>query len=134
MIENQRRFLTAMLCRGRCEGLSRFAVQRARRPKPACLIQEVGHLRGYAPEARARANDDRIVIRQISDHRHGGRLIQHRKVKSRRGYKRQISAIPLHFRLANMFVRRTMHYQNLCHRNLLLWAWRIDDAPGLCPI
>ncbi len=46
------------------------------RPQAAGLVEEVGHLRGHAAKARARADDDGVVVGQVLDRGDRGGLVQ----------------------------------------------------------
>ena len=75
--DREERHLLAAMLRGRGgEGAPDFPMQRATHPQAAGLIQKIRHLRRHAPEARAHADDDRVVIRELVHRRNWGFLIQ----------------------------------------------------------
>ena len=53
-----------------------LTVERAARPKPARLVEEVGHLRRQAAKPCTRADDDGIVVDEILDLGDRGGLIK----------------------------------------------------------
>ena len=65
-----------MLCGGRRERTADLTVERAARPKPARLVEEVGHLRRQTAKPGTRADDDGIVVDEILDLGDWGGLIE----------------------------------------------------------
>lgn len=70
-----RRFLAAMLASRRGEDAADTADQGVPRPDTACLIEEVFHLRRHVAEACRRADDDRVIVRQLRDGRNRCMLV-----------------------------------------------------------
>src|ERR1700730_14011229 len=68
--------LAAMLCRGRREGAADLAVQGSTHPKPACLVEEVGHLGVQTTEPRAGAHNNGVVIGEVFYLRHWSSLVE----------------------------------------------------------
>src|SRR5580765_8406188 len=60
-----RRLLPAMLGGAAGEDAADLADQRALHPQAAGLVEEVAHLRAHVAEARGRAEDDGVVIREL---------------------------------------------------------------------
>ena len=58
------------------EGAADLAVQGTSGPEPACLVEEVGHLRGHAAKPCANPDDDGVIVGQVLDSGDGGRLIE----------------------------------------------------------
>src|SRR5205814_3019025 len=72
----QRSFLAPVLGRGRGEGATDLAVQRALGPESAGLVEEIRHLRSHAAEPGDSAYDDGIIIGKLFDLRHRRCLVQ----------------------------------------------------------
>src|SRR5436190_18981653 len=68
--------LAAMLCCGRREGTADLAVQGSTHPKPACLVEEVGHLRVETAEPCAGAHNNGVVIGEVFDLRYRSSLVE----------------------------------------------------------
>src|ERR1700691_4699335 len=61
------RLVAAMLCRARSEGTAHLSYQSAGHPQLPRLLPEASHRRGHTAEASRRADDDRVIVRELLD-------------------------------------------------------------------
>ena len=71
-----RRLLATMLSGGTGEHAADLPDQRALHPEVPGLVEEVAHLGAHIAEARGRAKDDGVVVREFFGLRDGRQLVQ----------------------------------------------------------
>jgi hypothetical protein len=96
-----RRLLTAMLSGGTDEHAANLPNQRALHPEAAGLVEEVAHLGAHIAEARGRAEDDSVVVRELFRHR--GLL----RARSERGPVARVTSSKTKSRFATIGLNRS---------------------------